>query len=153
MILKNHIGETFELNVKKYHFKSDEIKVKQFNSDWLDVEIKIKNDLGTISKPIECFLTEDFERIMDWFNGFENNTSKKRLYFIDSNLVFMRIKRSHISFVKIIYYTNDKDFVSWDLEINKENLIEFEAELQKLIINFPCRCGIEHNYKKNQNQF
>lgn len=144
MILKNHLGETFELKIKKYHFKSDEIEVKQFNSDWLDVEIKIKNDLGTISKPIEFFLTEDLERIMDWINGFGSNVSKKRLYFLDTNLVFMRIKRSHITFVKIIYFINEKDFVSWDLEINKENLIEFKAQMQKMMINFPSRYEFIH---------
>jgi hypothetical protein len=148
MILKNHLGETFELKIKKYHFKSDEIEVKQFNSDWLDVEIKIKNDLGTISKPIEFFLTEDLERIMDWINGFGSNVSKKRLYFLDTNLVFMRIKRSHITFVKIIYFINEKDFVSWDLEINKANVLEFKNKIQQNLKIYPCRCGMVHNYDK-----
>ena len=148
MILKNHLGEIFELKIKKYHFKSDEIEVKQFNSDWLDVEIKIKNDLGTISKSIECFLTEDLERLMDWINGFENNTSKKRLCFVDVNLVFMRVIRYKVPFLKVIYFVNDKEFLSWDLEINKEALTKFENEFQKMMINFPCRCGMEHNYDK-----
>lgn len=148
MILKNHLGETFELKIKKYHFKSDEIEVKQFNSDWLDVEIKIKNDLGTISKPIEFFLTEDLERIKDWINGFGSNVSKKRLYFLDTNLVFMRIKRSHITFVKIIYFINEKDFVSWDLEINKANVLEFKNKIQQNLKIYPCRCGMVHNYDK-----
>lgn len=148
MILKNHLGEIFELKIKKYHFKSDEIEVKQFNSDWLDVEIKIKNDLGTISKPIEFFLTEDLERIKDWINGFGSNVSKKRLYFLDTNLVFMRIKRSHITFVKIIYFINEKDFVSWDLEINKANVLEFKNKIQQNLKIYPCRCGMVHNYDK-----
>lgn len=148
MILKNHIGETFELKIKKYHFKSDEIEVKQFNSDWLDVEIKIKNDIGTISKSIEYFLTEDLERIMDWINGFENNTSKKRLYFIDSNLVFMIIKRSFLTFLKVVYFINDKDFISWDLEMNKASILEFKNKIQQDIKLFPCRCGMAHNYSK-----
>ena len=113
-----------------------------------DVEIKIKNDLGTISKPIEFFLTEDLERIMDWINGFGSNVSKKRLYFLDTNLVFMRIKRSHITFLKIIYFIDDKDFVSWDLEINKANILEFKNKIQQNLNIYPCRCGIEHNYDK-----
>lgn len=148
MILQNHLGETFELKVIKYHFNPNEIKNKQFNSDWLDVEIKIKNDRDIIFKPIECFLTEDLERIIDWINGFANNTSKKRLYFIDSNLVFMRIKRSHITFVKIIYFINEKDFVSWDLEISKENVLEFKNKIQQNLKIYPCRCDMEHNYNK-----
>ncbi|RAR73759.1 WapI family immunity protein [Flavobacterium aciduliphilum] len=148
MMLKNHLGETFELKVIKYHFNLNEIKIKQFNSDWLDVKIEIRKDIGTISKSIECFLTEDLDRIMDWINGFENNTSKKRLYFLDTNLVFMRIKRSFITFVKVVYFINDKDFISWDFEINKENVFEFKNKIQQYIKLFPCRCGMLHNYSK-----
>ena len=42
MKLKNHLGETFELRIEKYHLELSDIEVKLFNSDWLDAEIILK---------------------------------------------------------------------------------------------------------------
>ena len=123
MKLINHLGETFELRIEKYHLELSEIEIKLFNSDWLDAEISINNKEGAFSKPLECFLIEDLERILDWISGIEHRTSKKKLYFVDSQLVFMRTKRNNVPFLKVIYFLTDKDFVSWDLEINKENIL------------------------------
>jgi hypothetical protein len=148
MKLINHLGETFELRIEKYHLELSEIEIKLFNSDWLDTEISIKNKEREFSKPLEFFLIEDFERIFDWLSGIENKTTKKKLYFVDSQLVFMRIKRINVPFLKVIYFLNDKDFVSWDLEINTENVLEFKNKIQQNLKLFPCRCGMEHNYDK-----
>ena len=41
--MKNHLGETFELRIEKYHLELSEIEIKLFNSDWLDIEISIHN--------------------------------------------------------------------------------------------------------------
>ena len=146
--MKNHLEETFELRIEKYHLELSEIEVKLFNSDWLDAEIIIKNKEQTFSKPLEFFLVEDFERILDWISGIEPKTTKKKLYFVDSQLVFMRITRNKISFIKVIYYLTESNFVAWDLEINTENVLNFKKGIQKMMIDYPCRCGIEHNYGK-----
>ena len=66
MKLKNHLGETFELRIQKYHLELSDIEVKLFNSDWLDAEINIKtkNEIftkfnvddvikGTVSRIVE----------------------------------------------------------------------------------------------------
>lgn len=148
MKLKNHLGETFELRIEKYHLELSEIEIKLFNSDWLDVEISIINREGAFSKPLEGFLIEDFERIIDWISGIEHKTTKKNLYFVDSKLVFMRTKRNNVPFIKVIYYLTESDFFSWDLEINTENVLELKSEVQNMLINYPCRCGMEHNYDK-----
>jgi hypothetical protein len=148
MKLKNHLGETFELRIEKYHLELSDIEVKLFNSDWLDAEISIKTKNGILSKPIECFLIEDLERISEWISGIEHKTTKKKLYFVDSQLVFMRTKRSNVPFIKVIYHLNEIDFVSWDLEINTENVLELKSEVQNMLINYPCRCGTDHNYDK-----
>ena len=146
--MKNHLGETFELRIEKYHLELSEIEIKLFNSDWLDTEISINNKDVAFSKPLKSFLIEDLERIFDWLSGVENKTSKKKLYFVDSQLVFLRTKRNNVPFLKVIYFLNDKDFVSWDLEINTENVLEFKNELQQNLKIYPCRCGMEHNYDK-----
>ena len=148
MQLINHLGETFELRIEKYHLELSEIEIKLFNSDWLDVEISINNKEGAFSKPLEIFLIEDFERILDWISGIEHKTTKKYLYFLDTHLVFMRTKRNKVPFIKVIYHLNEIDFVFWDLEINKENILEFKNKIQQDIKSFPCRCGMEHNYDK-----
>lgn len=148
MKLKNHLGEIFELRIEKYHLELSDIEVKLFNSDWLDVKISIKTKNGIFSKPIDCFLIEDLERISDWITGIEHKTTKKKLYFVDSHLVFMRTKRNNVPFMKIIYHLNECDFVSWDLEINNENIFYFKSELQNMMLNYPCRCGLEHIYDK-----
>lgn len=148
MKLINHLGETFELRIEKYHLELSEIEIKLFNSDWLDSEISINNNEGAFSKPLEGFLIEDFERILDWISGIEQKTSKKYLYFLDTQLVFMRTKRNNVPFLKIIYYVTESDFVSWDLEINKGNISEMKNELKQNLKIFPCRCGMEHNYNK-----
>jgi hypothetical protein len=148
MKLKNHLGETFELRIEKYHLELSEIEIKLFNSDWVDAEISINNKEGMFSKQLEIFLIEDFERILDWISGIENKTTKKNLYFVDSQLVFMRTKRNNVPFMKVIYHLNEIDFVSWDLEINKENILEFKNKIQQDLKSFPCRCGIQHNYDK-----
>ena len=148
MKLINHLGETFELRIEKYHLELSEIEIKLFNSDWLDTEIKINNKGGAFSKLLEIFLIEDFERILDWISGIEQKTTKKYLYFLDTQLVFMRTKRNKVPFLKIIYHLNEIDFVSWDLEINTENLLEFKNEVQQSLKMYPCRCGMEHNYEK-----
>jgi len=148
MKLKNHLGETFELRIEKYHLELSEIEIKLFNSDWLDAEISINNKEGAFSKPLECFLIEDLERIFDWISGIEHKKTKKKLYFVDSQLVFMRTKRNNVPFIKVIYYLTESDFVSWDLEINTENVLEFKNKIQQNLKKFPCRCGMEHNYDK-----
>jgi hypothetical protein len=148
MKLKNHLGEIFELRIEKYHLELSNIEVKLFNSDWLDTEISINNKYGEFSKPLECFLIEDLERILDWISGIEQKTSKKYLYFLDTHLVFMRTKRNNVPFMKVIYHLNEIDFVSWDLEINTENVLNFKNKIQQNLKNFPCRCGMEHNYDK-----
>ena len=148
MKLINHLGETFELRIEKYHLELSEIEIKLFNSDWLDTEIKINNKEGMFSKQLEIFLIEDFERILDWISGIEQKISKKYLYFLDSQLVFMRTKRNKVSFIKVIYHLNEIDFVSWDLEINTKNILNFKNKIQQDIKLFPCRCGMEHNYDK-----
>ena len=148
MKLKNHLGEIFELRIEKYHLELSDIEVKLFNSDWLDAEISIKTKNEIFSKPLDCFLIEDLERISDWISGIEHQTTKKKLYFVDSQLVFMRTKRNNVQFIKVIYFLADKDFVSWDLEINNENIFDFKSKLQNMILNYPCRCGLEHNYDK-----
>jgi hypothetical protein len=144
----NHLGETFELRIKKYHLELSEIEIKLFNCDWLDTEISINNKEGAFSKPLEIFLIEDIERILDWISGIEHKTTKKYLYFLDTNFVFMRTKRNNVPFIKVIYYLSDKDFISWDLEINTRNVLEFKNKIQQNLIKFPCRCGMEHNYEK-----
>ena len=148
MKLKNHLGETFELRIEKYHLELSEIEIKLFNSDWLDTEIFIKNKEGAFSKPLEIFLIEDLERILDWISGIEQKRTKKYLYFLDTHLVFMRTKRNNVPFMKVIYHLNEIDFVSWDLEINTENVLEFKNKIQQNLILFPCRCGMVHNYDK-----
>ena len=148
MKLINHLGETFELRIEKYHLELSEIEIKLFNSDWLDVEISISNKDQAFTTPIEIFLIEDFERILDWISGIEQKTSKKYLYFLDTHLVFMRTKRNKVPFIKVIYFLTDKDFISWDLEINTENLLEFKNKIQQELKIYPCRCGMEHNYDK-----
>jgi hypothetical protein len=146
MKLINHLGETFELRIEKYHLELSEIEIKLFNSDWLDTEISINNKDGEFSKPLECFLIEDLERILDWISGIEHKTTKKYLYFVDSLLVFMRTKRNNVPFMKVIYHLNEIDFVSWDLEINTENVLEFKNKIQQNLKIYPCRCGMVHNY-------
>jgi hypothetical protein len=148
MKLKNHLGETFELRIEKYHLELSEIEIKLFNSDWLDTEISIKNKEREFSKPLEFFLIEDLERIFNWLSGVENETTKKKLYFVDSQLVFMRTKRNNVPFIKVIYHLNEIDFVSWDLEINTKNILEFKNKIQQNLKIYPCRCGMEHNYSK-----
>lgn len=148
MKLKNHLGETFELRIEKYHLELSDIEVKLFNSDWLDVKISIKTKNGIFSKPLDCFLIEDLERISDWITEIEHKTTKKKLYFVDSQLVFMRTKRNNVPFIKVIYFLADKDFVSWDLEINTVNILEFKYKIQQNLKLFPCRCGMVHNYDK-----
>ena len=148
MKLINHLGETFELRIEKYHLELSEIEIKLFNSDWLDTEIKINNKEGAFSKPLEIFLIEDFERILDWISEIEQKTSKKYLYFLDTHLVFMRTKRNNVPFMKVIYHLNEIDFVAWDLEINKGNISEMKNELKQNLKIYPCRCGMEHNYDK-----
>lgn len=148
MKLKNHLGETFELRIEKYHLELSEIEIKLFNSDWLDTEISIKNKEREFSKPLEFFLIEDLERIFNWLSGVENETTKKKLYFVDSQLVFMRTKRNNVPFIKVIYHLNEIDFVSWDLEINTENILDFKNKIQQNLKIYPCRCGMEHNYSK-----
>ena len=144
----NHLGETFELRIEKYHLELSEIEIKLFNSDWLDVEISISNKEGKFTTPIEIFLIEDFERILDWISGIENKTTKKYLYFLDTHLVFMRTKRNNVPFMKVIYHLNEIDFVSWDLEINTKNVLNFKYKIQQNLKIYPCRCGMEHNYDK-----
>ena len=148
MKLKNHLGETFELRIEKYHLELSDIEVKLFNSDWLDVKISIKTKNGILSKSLDCFLIEDLERISDWISGIEHKTTKKKLCFVDSQLVFMRTKRNHVPFIKLIYYLTESDFLSWDLEINKANILEFKNKIQQKLKIYPCRCGMKHNYDK-----
>ncbi len=148
MKLKNHLGEIFELRIEKYHLELSDIEFKLFNSDWLEVKISIKTKNGIFSKPLDCFLIEDLERISDWISGIEHKTTKKKLYFVDSHLVFMRTKRNNVPFIKVIYYFTESDFVSWDLEINKANELEFKNKIQQDLKVYPCRCGMEHNYDK-----
>lgn len=148
MKLKNHLGETFELRIEKFHSELSDIEVKLFNSDWLDAEISIKTKNENFSKPLDCFLIEDLERISDWISGIENKTTKKKLYFVDSQLVFMRAKRNNVPFIKVIYHLTENDFVSWDLEINTENILDFKNKIQQKLKIYPCRCGMVHNYDK-----
>ena len=148
MKLKNHLGETFELRIEKYHLELSEIEIKLFNSDWLDVEISITNKDRVFITPLEIFLIEDFERILEWISGIEHKITKKYLYFVDSQLVFMRTKRNNVPFIKVIYHLNEIDFVSWDLEINTENVLDFKKKLKQNLKKLPCRCGMEHNYDK-----
>ena len=93
-------------------------------------------------------MIEDLERISDWISGTEHKITKKKLYFVDSQLVFMSTKRNHVPFIKVIYYLNVSDFVSWDLEINKANILELKHKIQQKLKIYPCRCGMEHYYDK-----
>lgn len=146
MKIVNHLGSIFEFNIQKYHLENNFNKL--FDSDWIDVTISINSFEKSFSVAIENFLVEDFERILDWISGVEHKTTNRKLCFVDSKLVFMRTKRNNVSFIKVIYYLAENEFVSWDLEINKDNVLDLKNGIRKMMFDYPCRCGMEHNYDK-----
>jgi hypothetical protein len=53
--------------------------------------------------------------------------------------------RSKIPVLKIIYYMNDTKIECWELIINTANINSLANKINKIIINYPCRCGKTHN--------
>jgi uncharacterized membrane protein (UPF0127 family) len=144
MSVINHNGEKLEFKIEKYHIRNS--KNKLYDSDWLELELSIRQEKYNV----DFFLVEDLERILYWMT---NNNSKKKLGFVDRNLIFMKVKRNATPFFKVIYYSTEKEFTSWDLEINKTNIENFKIIIEQKIKMYPCRCGQEHyinNYKKKK---
>ena len=95
MKLINHLGETFELRIEKYHLELSEIEIKLFNSDWLDTEIKINNKDLAILKSI-------FDKNIYDFSG-RNSFTESIYNYYESNH-FRPIVGDSI--LKIIYQKN-----------------------------------------------
>lgn len=143
MKLTNHLGHRLEIQVVDYRFKN--LFQKLFDSDWLNVKLKIIRPDSIFSFDIENFLFEDFERIIWWLT---NHSAKKKLFFADPNLVFIKTKRSGINFLKLIYFSSIKEFVYWDIELNKSNIENFKSKIESEMKVFPCRCGQKHKINR-----
>lgn len=143
--MKNHNGDSMRIDIKKYHF--DNLYNKVFDSDWLDAELVIKNDIEETKIKLEFLIIEELERIINWLLELSNNgIIDRQLNFIDSNMKLKLFTRSKIKVVKMLYNLNNNTIESWELIVTKTNLLLLADEIKKIIVAYPCRCGLIHKH-------
>jgi hypothetical protein len=142
--MKNHNGDIMKIHVINYQF--DNLYNKLFDSDWLEAELIMIISKRKIKINLEFLIIEELERIYFWLIQILNkNYADSKLEFIDPNLKFKIMTRSKIPVLKIIYYMNDTKIECWELIINTANINSLANKINKIIINYPCRCGKTHN--------
>lgn len=143
MKITNHLGNKFEINISNYHFENNHYN--QFDSDWLDAGLIMKNGNETFKIKLEFLIIEELERIVHWLSKIlEDKTEKKSLLFVDPNLKFRIMTRSKINVLKIIYEIDEFELAVWELIITKENILLLIDQLREDLRLFPCRCLHSH---------
>lgn len=143
MKITNHLGNKFEIKISNYHFENNHSN--QFDSDWLDADLIIKNGSETFNIKLDFLIIEELERMEHWLLSIMNgNTEVKSLQFVDPNLKFRTMTRSNIHVLKVIYEVDEFELAVWELMITKENLLFFIDQIREDLLRFPCRC--EHNH-------
>lgn len=133
-----------KIHVINYQF--DNLYNKLYDSDWLEAELIMIISKRKIKINLEFLIIEELERIYFWLIQILNkNYADSKLEFIDPNLKFKIMTRSKIPVLKIIYYMNDTKIECWELIINTANINSLANKINKIIINYPCRCGKTHN--------
>jgi hypothetical protein len=144
MKLVNHANEIFVLNISGYMLANSE--GVQNSSDWLRANLQITQQDQYYERELEFLTLEELERLICWLESIEQKkTTEKRLDFVDPNLFFLITQRSGSTFVKLVDLQEDQSHVSWDMLATDVNLTNSIRQLKKTIVDFPCRCGHEHN--------
>lgn len=146
MEIINHLGDKFEINISNYHYENNHSN--QFDSDWLDADLILKNGNETFKINLEFLIIEELEKMVHWLSKIlEDKTEKKTLLFVDPNLKFRVMTRSKINVLKVIYEIDEFELAVWELIITKENILSFIDQLREDLRLFPCR--FLHNHEVN----
>jgi hypothetical protein len=119
---------------------------EQFASDWLNAQAIVKS---TRSKPrsliLEFLLIEELEQLREWIiRVAQGIASKRRFLFIDSTFSCMALKRGGSKQLKWIVKFGERDKECIDYLLNQENYTQLIAQLDSILLKFPCRCHHPH---------
>jgi hypothetical protein len=142
MKITNHNNQVVSLNVNGYRMAQEK---NGFDSDWLDAEIIVSTENGDTKVALELFIVEEIERMIHWLEGVKAGTIRtKRLEFVDPNMVWMYLKKAGKPVLKVLITTDKETRTSIDIILTEATIETMHAQLNAILINYPCRCGQPH---------
>ena len=143
----------FDLKLRGYQFP--DIVDKQYDSDWLMVEINVRHPFGEWSAVDPSLLTSEIESLIHWFEKIDTGDySKAHLWFIEPCLEFHVIEsEEHPNSIKVVFSHEyrppwgSKEFVEkeehhLEFPLTDVDLKEVIASLQEELARFPTRVGL-----------
>ena len=147
MILSGNDGNRLELRVAGYQFPH--LENKEYDSDWLRIDIQVEHPRGSWTSIDACLLTWELAQLADWFVAIAHgNTFDHAQDFIEPNLRFQLLdspSRMRVYFeleCRPPWAPSDGAGMNdlWvDLDVNAQELTSAATALRADLERFPIR--------------
>ncbi len=146
--------KSFELKIVSYQFPY--IKNDEYDSNWLNIKIKVKGLQRAWEATDPMLLTFEVTQLVEWLEGILNNKKKDKLEFLEPNLKFVKIKKSDDKAHIRIYFELEarpkwahsniagQEDLYLDLNPTRENTRKAIANLKNQLKKFPIRGKIKN---------
>jgi hypothetical protein len=150
MLLRGNNNTEFEMKVVGYQFPH--LEHEKYDSDWLNLSIRVKLPKGSWTAVDPCLLTWELAGLTDWLESIaDGKPVDSEESFMEPNLRFELIENEP---KKLKVYFELESRPSWapydgagmddmcaEFEINKEELRDAAASLREDLKQFPTRVG------------
>jgi hypothetical protein len=154
MYLSGPATTAFQLNIVGYEFPH--IEHERFDSDWLNIEIRVVDPRGNWSSTAPIMLTWDVAELADWLEALASDQpTRSSVSFIEPNLRFELAQRDSFLIIIRVYFEQESrppwdptrsgfsggDVTSLDLHPTLDSLRQAAADLRLQLRRFPIRVG------------
>lgn len=147
MIFKGINNQFLEFKIDNYEFPEEESDY--YDSNWLEIKMIVKSDLGNWETIDPALLTHEFESLIDWFDKLSKNekVENELMDFIEPNIAFEllnndnQVKRIRISFDLESRPKNANDEIDYfiDCDLDLIDLKRIFYNLKSELNRFPTR--------------
>ncbi len=151
MLLKGIDNSEVELMVVGYQFP--QLKHEQYDSDWLNISIRVKHPRGNWTTTDPCMLTWEVAHLSEWLESIARNEPvDSEESFMEPNLRF-ELRREPLAKLRVYFelecrppwadaYESGKMKDIWlEFDVDSEDLRNAAASLRADLMRFPVRVG------------
>lgn len=137
MTFKGINNQTVELKITNYQYP--EITDGDWDSNWLNIYLKVKSDIGNWQTVDPSLTTWDVKRLINWFDNLSNNIQPEYtdICFLEPNISF-ELMDSFDSKTKTIRIKFDFESLPQSATDDKEYFVDFIAdnyELKSIVVD------------------
>jgi hypothetical protein len=148
MRLQNKEGITFELEVVGYEFAT--IQEDYWDSNWLNVQVRIEHPLGAWSFMDPCLTTFDVERLAGWFEATARGEAipEAEEGFVEPTLEFsyvpvplaaIQVRFVHESGPPWFTEQDQGDELTLSFPVAENDLQSSARALREILVRYPAR--------------